>query len=1086
MNGHTSSLVYHGDPNKILNVACCGDLTLVSYCDTTQGHSDCSKVPLNFVTFWWGQQSTQPPTPSLKLAQLHLKQEQDEMAVSAAQESDEAQLHLKQDEMAVSAAQESDDDLDAIYRRLCKGKKGAAHLRASVSNKLLLQASASSASLLSASKNTDMRRLIELIRVLVTLWISCRSPYPSVREEAISLWGSADQLVTEYVRNTDQISSFADIVREFVGTYFEGQETSPRAKKVFIMGCQLILYRVTHKHNSMPVDDVNFLFSLGVNADWRPYLLHDSLWNGLTSSRSNTEPFVLLEEDVLSRKLEIAGVRIDHHEKKCIKEAILELAPRADLANLFLIRTNNVSNPSSLIIAQLLSHEYIIEIKTGTSPNAGTKAQIYIEIVGTNGTSGEKPLVYSDKANKFESGQTDTFSLACNELGHIKKVVVRMKAAKQSAWKLDEVCIWQSGNEGLKYQFPFYGWMDPMVFGDLIRQELWYDPVDAARDRYEYEVKVFTRDDPGAGTNARVFIVLYGELGDSKRQRLEQTVSNRSRSLFRRAGIDVFRIKVACDIGVLKKIEVGTLSAMNDASWKLDCIEVTRFRKDYCSEGAFIQDQSFAGLPTKFVNISGQAIGQDNICKIEIFPERPLYQRTQKHLAPPIISPPEGSFQHTVDVSITSSEPGSEILFTLCFIPEDTLDGRVQGNDWVVEEKNQPQPQGRVEELVLDPENYIDTSSSALENMRLLTRTVQRRFYVIPETFYDAQAGFNLKDSVTYRMKSNSILKLNRPGGTYRVIALAEKKTEDGKVIHSDVSMSGEIFLHAKKERVLYRLHAFTGNFSGAGTSANVSVILKGQKGETDVQVLDTSVVKISSEFEERETQGLLATGKRKITEILGLFRTNSESIFEFEANDVGQVDEIVIWHDNSSKALAKLKINYEPEWYLHRVEVVKPANLDLASEASTRVFMCRRWLTNRDTKLGSQARLLYSDLHIHEKLICTYDFAIVVPKASKQFSFDSLVLFGERVQHGVSIPLRKAQMEQVPTEAGRMYCLKMELEAYLGTLRHAIFKDPTGFVFAPKGLRLIVTCYERASYNTVHFVPSRLNISSTLSNITE
>ena len=235
---------------------------------------------------------------------------------------------------------------------------------------------------------------------------------------------------------------------------------------------------------------------------------------------------------------------------------------------------------------------------------------------------------------------------------------------------------------------------------------------------------------------------------------------------------------------------------------------------------------------------------------------------------------------------------------------------------------------------------------------------------------------------------------------------------------------------------------------------------------------------------------------------------------------------EILIWHDNRMSS----PIN-NPEWYLHRVEVItrnkdtervasaqgggaaqgdgeggdEAVDLVVVPEADavntvesarsslalaprrregeeTRVFMCRKWLTSRDTQLGTQARLVYSELASHAKLIETYDFAIVMPKTQldkhKNLPFEKLVLFGDRIKDGLQISLPKT-LERVFSLDHVMFCFKSHVGLYFGVLRGAMFVDRGGaFLPASRGVRVMVTCYERAAYNTVHFVPALVDDS--------
>jgi hypothetical protein len=98
-----------------------------------------------------------------------------------------------------------------------------------------------------------------------------------------------------------------------------------------------------------------------------------------------------------------------------------------------------------------------------------------------------------------------------------------------------------------------------------------------------------------------------------------------------------------------------------------------------------------------------------------------------------------------------------------------------------------------------------------------------RRHYELPSSFYDADEGA----TVTFRMKGNENLRLDRSGGTYRIMVKAVKFAS-GSESYSEVVASGEISIAMEERPKLYRVHVFTGNFPEAGTSANVSIIIKG------------------------------------------------------------------------------------------------------------------------------------------------------------------------------------------------------------------------------------------------------------------
>lgn len=66
-----------------------------------------------------------------------------------------------------------------------------------------------------------------------------------------------------------------------------------------------------------------------------------------------------------------------------------------------------------------------------------------------------------------------------------------------------------------------------------------------------YKIIVKTGDLPGAGTDANVFICLYGDKGDTGDRVLTST-----KDAFERNQIDIFTIE-AEDVGALKKIRIG-------------------------------------------------------------------------------------------------------------------------------------------------------------------------------------------------------------------------------------------------------------------------------------------------------------------------------------------------------------------------------------------------------------------------------------------------------------------------------------------------------------------------------------------------
>ena len=86
----------------------------------------------------------------------------------------------------------------------------------------------------------------------------------------------------------------------------------------------------------------------------------------------------------------------------------------------------------------------------------------------------------------------------------------------------------------------------------------------------QYEVKVYTGDVSGAGTDANVFINLFGEHGDTGKRPL----SKKFKDLFERNQVDEFKIE-ALDLGSLTKLQIEHDNKGFGAGWFLDKVVVT-------------------------------------------------------------------------------------------------------------------------------------------------------------------------------------------------------------------------------------------------------------------------------------------------------------------------------------------------------------------------------------------------------------------------------------------------------------------------------------------------------------------------------
>ena len=279
-----TNLVYEGGQFKILSLACSGNLTLASLFDRSELSAHHSPSSLNFSTFWW---KTNDKVPYVTETREH----EPKQGVSPWI----ANLRFQRENTSGQPV---------------KGLAGLAQKNPDTDGNERAKA---------------MHDLSRSVQMILRLYVACRSANPAVREEALSLWASKEKLsfgVDALGGANSTNTSFGRIVKDVLDE-IEQNSVDPHSKRQLLVGSQLILYRATQKRSTVSPEDVEILLSSGLNGLWRPHLLHDQLWNGLESvsllspGQMSAGPFILLEDDVLSKKLEMAGGLCIHVHDFC-------------------------------------------------------------------------------------------------------------------------------------------------------------------------------------------------------------------------------------------------------------------------------------------------------------------------------------------------------------------------------------------------------------------------------------------------------------------------------------------------------------------------------------------------------------------------------------------------------------------------------------------------------------------------------------------------------------------------------------------------------------------------------------------------
>lgn len=102
---------------------------------------------------------------------------------------------------------------------------------------------------------------------------------------------------------------------------------------------------------------------------------------------------------------------------------------------------------------------YVVKIKTGKVPGAGTDAPVFLTVNGTHGRIGETRIDQSIYENWFEPGKQDTVVLNhFKNIGAIKSVTIRLDNSQRiSPWNLHSIQITGGGQNVL---IPANIWLD--------------------------------------------------------------------------------------------------------------------------------------------------------------------------------------------------------------------------------------------------------------------------------------------------------------------------------------------------------------------------------------------------------------------------------------------------------------------------------------------------------------------------------------------------------------------------------------------------------------------------------------------------
>ncbi|XP_067431501.1 lipoxygenase homology domain-containing protein 1-like [Thunnus thynnus] len=556
------------------------------------------------------------------------------------------------------------------------------------------------------------------------------------------------------------------------------------------------------------------------------------------------------------------------------------------------------------IVVELLTEDnedlevnsYEVHVFTGTMWGAGTDANVYINIYGEIGDTGERRLRKSNNLNKFEKGQEDIFNITAVDLGILKKLRIRHDNKQASAgWFLERVEI-VDNKDDTTYFFPCKRWLaidedDGQLARELVPVDEAFmkkgdddeEDSDAALGLEQkamsttYTIKIKTCDKKYAGTDANVFMILYGTKDDTGIINLKASKTHKNK--FERGMTDEFTVE-AVDIGPLKKLRIGHNNCGGgSAGWFLDWVEI---------------DAPSLGQKLRFPCGRWLDKGEDDGAIVrDLFPN-PL----QTELYTPFVP---------YEIKIFTSDvfgAGTDADVFIVLYGRDAVCSQQKSLCVNKRERRMYFERGAEDMFIVELEDVGDV----IEKIRIGhdNRGVNPGWHLDRVEIRRLLRKGKGSETVIFPCEC-WLAKSEDDGETVRELVpsdiITEKLSRDGNLKVTEIEVEDALETHT------YQVSVMTGDVYGAGTDANVFLTIYGDLGDTGERKLSKS-----------------ETNSNK-------FERGSVDKFTIEAVDLGEVFKIKIRHDNSM---------ISADWYLDQVEVV-----DVDTE-EVFLFLCERWLSRK------------------------------------------------------------------------------------------------------------------------------------------
>ncbi|XP_016146449.1 LOW QUALITY PROTEIN: lipoxygenase homology domain-containing protein 1-like [Sinocyclocheilus grahami] len=587
--------------------------------------------------------------------------------------------------------------------------------------------------------------------------------------------------------------------------------------------------------------------------------------------------------------------------------------------------------------SETLEIEKLINYEVTVVTDAGTDANVYAILYGTKDDTGIINLKASkNHRNKFELGLIDEFTIEAVDIGKLKRIRIgHDNAGVSPGWFLDWVEI-DAPSLGQLLRFPCGRWLDKGKDDGAIDRDLYPNELQTVlyTPFVPYEIKIFTSDIFAAGTDADVFIILYGQNGVCTSQKSLCVNKRERRMYFERGAEDMFIVELE-DIGdIIEKIRIGHDNRGVNPGWHLDRVEIRRLlRKGKGSETAIFPCEGWLARSEE----DGETIRE--LVPSDIIVEKLSRDGTLKVIETEVDDALE---IHTYTMAVTTGDvygagTDANVFITLYGDMGDTGERKLSKS-----ENSNKFERGSVDTFTLEAvdlgqvfkirvrhDNSMLSADWYLDQVEVVDQDTEEVFLFLCERWLSRKKEDKRIDRVFYvkgyegeretafcpiKKVTNLDSNMNKKNKKRH----SEKEDDEGSLIPYHFSVTTGLDRDAGTSIIPYHFSVTTGLDRDAGTSSRVYVIIIGKKNK------------------KTEHLWLDLDGKNG-------FMPGSLDYFTCFGTDVGDIKKVELGHDGATP---------ESCWLVEELTVEVP------TKAVRYLFPCKCWLA-KDRGDGLTARFL-------------------------------------------------------------------------------------------------------------------------------